>query len=173
MKHGQEKSDLFVVAKKPANKPGRLGAELVEPRKRTKGNMVEQHTCRTLRRASVTPRLNCVRQSCSRASSLITQGGSPVREIRPPGSVRGVPSNGHSYHDKVSDRKGIANQNGRPHKRVSEHHVDTEVKPVERDILAFIGQHCGRYPRSSSHFRPCSKAVDRNQVSPRRQWPLL
>src|SRR5260221_4849189 len=112
MKHGQEKSDLFVVAKKPANKPGRLGAELVEPRKRTKGNMVEQHTCRTLRRASVTPRLNCVRQSCSRASSLITQGGSPVREIRPPGSVRGVPSNGHSYRDKVSDRKGIANQTG-------------------------------------------------------------
>src|SRR5260221_4444811 len=94
MKHGQEKSDLFVVAKKPANKPGRLGAELVEPRKRTKGNMVEQHTCRTLRRASVTPRLNCVRQSCSRASSLITQGGSPVREIRPPGSVRGGPTTG-------------------------------------------------------------------------------
>src|SRR5258708_28210508 len=102
MKHGQEKSDLFAVAKKPANKPGRLGAELVEPRKRTKGNMVEQHTCRTLRRASVTPRLNCVRQSCSRASSLITQGGSPVREIRPPGSVRGVPTNGLSYRDSVS-----------------------------------------------------------------------
>jgi RNA-directed DNA polymerase len=31
MKHGQEKSDLFIVAMKPANKPGRLGAELVEP----------------------------------------------------------------------------------------------------------------------------------------------
>jgi hypothetical protein len=26
MKHGQEKSDLFIVALKPANKPGRLGA---------------------------------------------------------------------------------------------------------------------------------------------------
>ena len=48
MTYGQEKSDLFIVALKPANKPGRLGAELVEPRKRTKGNMVEQHTCRTL-----------------------------------------------------------------------------------------------------------------------------
>src|SRR5260221_9857170 len=115
MKHGQEKSDLFVVAKKPANKPGRLGAELVEPRKRTKGNMVEQHTCRTLRRASVTPRLNCVRQSCSWASSLITQGGSPVREIRPPGSLRGVPSNGHSYRDKVSNREEIATQPGPRH----------------------------------------------------------
>jgi hypothetical protein len=31
MKHGQEKSDLFIVAMKPANKPGRLGAELVKP----------------------------------------------------------------------------------------------------------------------------------------------
>jgi hypothetical protein len=34
MTHGQEKSDLFIVALKPANKPGRLGAELVEPRER-------------------------------------------------------------------------------------------------------------------------------------------
>jgi hypothetical protein len=25
MKHGQEKSDLFIVAMKPANKPGRTG----------------------------------------------------------------------------------------------------------------------------------------------------
>jgi RNA-directed DNA polymerase len=53
MKHGQEKSDLFIVAMKPANKPGRLGAELVEPRERTKGNTGEQHTCRTLSRVSV------------------------------------------------------------------------------------------------------------------------
>jgi hypothetical protein len=30
MKHGQEKSDLFIVALKPTNKPGRPGAELVE-----------------------------------------------------------------------------------------------------------------------------------------------
>src|ERR1700704_2256831 len=33
------------------------------------------------------------------ASPSNTQGGSPVREIRPPGSVRGVLSNGHSYRD--------------------------------------------------------------------------
>ena len=63
MKHGQEKSDLFIVALKPANKPGQLGAELVEPRERTEGNMEEQHTCRTLRRVSVSQRLNCVRTS--------------------------------------------------------------------------------------------------------------
>jgi hypothetical protein len=29
-----------------------------------------------------------------------TQGGSPVRESRSPGSVRGVLSNGHSYRDR-------------------------------------------------------------------------
>jgi len=31
-----------------------------------------------------------------------TQGGSPVRETRSPGSVRGVLSNGHSYRDRPS-----------------------------------------------------------------------
>jgi hypothetical protein len=36
------------------------------------------------------------------ASPSNTQGGSPVREIRPPGSVRGVFSNWHSYRDSVN-----------------------------------------------------------------------
>ena len=58
MKHGQEKSDLFIVAMKLANKPGRLGAE---PRERTEGNTGEQHTRRTLRRVSVSQRLDRVR----------------------------------------------------------------------------------------------------------------
>jgi RNA-directed DNA polymerase len=53
MTHEPEKSDLFIVAVKPANKPGRLGAELVEPRERTEGNTGEQHTCRTPRRVNV------------------------------------------------------------------------------------------------------------------------
>ena len=60
MKYGQEKSDLFIVAMKPANKPGRLGAELVEPRERTK-NTGEQRRCRTLSRVSVSQRLDRVR----------------------------------------------------------------------------------------------------------------
>ena len=63
MKHGQERSDLFIVALKPANKPGRLGAELVEPRERTEGNTGEQHTCRTLCRVNVSQRLDCVRET--------------------------------------------------------------------------------------------------------------
>src|SRR5258708_28663446 len=36
------------------------------------------------------------------ASPSNTQGGSPVRESRSPGSVRGVLSNGHSYRDRPS-----------------------------------------------------------------------
>src|ERR1700730_16807383 len=35
------------------------------------------------------------------ASPSNTQGGSPVRESRPPGSVRGAPSNGCPYRDSV------------------------------------------------------------------------
>jgi RNA-directed DNA polymerase len=61
MTYGQEKSDLFIVALKPANKPGLLGAELVEPREWTEGNTREQHTRRTLRRVSVSQRLDRVR----------------------------------------------------------------------------------------------------------------
>jgi len=105
MTHGQEKSDLFIVALKPANKPGRLGAELVEPRERTERNTGEQHTCRTLRRAKCVPEARlCTRsrEAASWDSSLTTQGGSPVRESRPPGSVRGAPSNGCSYRDRAA-----------------------------------------------------------------------
>jgi hypothetical protein len=112
MTNEQEKSDLFIVAMKLANKPGRPGAEPAEPRKRTEGNTGEQHTCRTQSRESVSQRLDLVRGAARGVSTLITQGGSPVRELRPPGSVRGVPSNGHPYRDEVSNRKGIANQTG-------------------------------------------------------------
>ena len=101
MKHGQEKSDLFIIALKPTNKPGRLGAELVEPRERTEGNMGEQHTYRTLRRIKRVPEARLCTRSCSWNSSLTTRGGSPVRELRPPGSVRGASSNGCPYRDRT------------------------------------------------------------------------
>jgi hypothetical protein len=99
MKNEREKSDLFIVAMKLANKPGRSGAESVEPRKRTEGNTGEQHMCRTQSRESVSQGLAWVRGAARGASTLITRGGSPVRELRTPGSVRGVPSNGHPYRD--------------------------------------------------------------------------
>src|SRR5260221_1551113 len=95
----QEKSDLFIIALKPTNKPGRLGAELVEPRERTEGNMGEQHTYQTLRRIKRVPEARLCTRSCSWDSSLTTPGGSPVRESRPPGSVPAASRNGCPYRD--------------------------------------------------------------------------
>ena len=63
MKNEQEKSDLFIVAMKPANKPGQPEAESVEPRERTEGNTEEQHTRRTLSRVNVSQRLDRVREA--------------------------------------------------------------------------------------------------------------
>jgi len=107
MKHGQEKSDLFIIALKPTNKPGRLGAELVEPRERTEGNMGEQHTYRTLCRIKRVPEARLCTRSCSWDSSLTTRGGSPVRESRPPGSVRGASSNGCPYRDRTPSKQPL------------------------------------------------------------------
>jgi hypothetical protein len=126
MTNEQEKSDLFIVAMKLANKPGRPGAEPVEPRKRTEGNTGEQHTCRTQSRANVSQRLDWVRGAARGVSSLITRGGSPVRELRPPGSVRGVPSNGHPYRDV---RREIGKELEREHElRRSAEEAETRTK---------------------------------------------
>jgi hypothetical protein len=114
MKHGQEKSDLFIIALKPTNKPGRLGAELVEPRERTEGNMGEQHTYRTLCRIKRVPEARLCTRSCSWDSSLTTRGGSPVRESRPPGSVRGASSNGCPYRDGLRSNGVVEKRYYRP-----------------------------------------------------------
>lgn len=63
MMHEQEKSDSPIVAEKRANKLGRPGAESVEPRGEAKGNMDRQRTHRTQSRASVSQRLDHVRQA--------------------------------------------------------------------------------------------------------------
>jgi len=54
MMHGREKSDLAIVAGKPANKAEGSAAELVERRAGTKGNADRLSTRRTQRRISVT-----------------------------------------------------------------------------------------------------------------------
>jgi len=59
----QEKSDPSIVAKKPANKLGQPGAELVERREGAEGNTVEPRTCRTPSRESVLQGLDRVRQA--------------------------------------------------------------------------------------------------------------
>ena len=63
MMHGMEKSDLAIVAMKPANKAGKPAAEWVEPRARTEGNTGQPHTRRTQSRCSVSQGLDRVRNA--------------------------------------------------------------------------------------------------------------
>ena len=63
MMHGPEKSDLAIVATKPANKAGAPAAEQGEPRAGTEGNTGHPRTHRTQSRASVSPGLDRVRQA--------------------------------------------------------------------------------------------------------------
>ena len=70
MMHGHEKSDLAIVAEKPANKAeqptaeastGASAAEPVERRAGTKGNAGQQSTCRTQSRTGVSQALERIR----------------------------------------------------------------------------------------------------------------
>lgn len=51
MMHGRGKSDSAIVAKKSANKAGPPATEGMEPRAETKGNAIQQSTCRAQNRA--------------------------------------------------------------------------------------------------------------------------
>jgi RNA-directed DNA polymerase len=62
MMHEPEKSDLSIVAEKPANNAEGSGAEPVERREGAEGNTVEHGTRRTLSRGSVFPGLDRVRE---------------------------------------------------------------------------------------------------------------
>jgi hypothetical protein len=62
MMHGHEKSDLAIVAVKPANKAERSAAELVERRAGTEGNAVWQSTHWTQRQVRVSQALDRIRQ---------------------------------------------------------------------------------------------------------------
>src|ERR671913_1504293 len=63
MMHGREKSDLAIVAAKPANNDGQPSAELVERRARAKGKADQQSTRRALNRESVSQALDRLRQA--------------------------------------------------------------------------------------------------------------
>src|SRR5262249_39931570 len=63
MMHGREKSDLAIVAGKPANKAEQSAAESVERRAGTKGNANQQSTFRTQSRISVSQALERIRQA--------------------------------------------------------------------------------------------------------------
>src|SRR5215471_13183031 len=63
MMHGPEKSDLAIVAGKPANKAEQSAAESVERRAGAKGNAGQQSTFRTQSRANVSQALERIRQA--------------------------------------------------------------------------------------------------------------
>ena len=81
MMHGREKSDLVIVAMKPANKAEgpsvarpaeeKHAAELGERRAGTKGNADQQSTYRTQSRASVSQALERIRQEASNCPAVI------------------------------------------------------------------------------------------------------
>jgi RNA-directed DNA polymerase len=62
MTNEPEKSDPSTVAARPANNSGRSETESAEPREGAKGNTIEPHMHRTLRRVSVSPGLDRVRE---------------------------------------------------------------------------------------------------------------
>jgi hypothetical protein len=95
MMHGHEKSDLVIVAMKPANKAkeptveasaGANAAEPVERRAGAKGNAHRQSTHWTQRQGRVTQALERMRQGLA----VWTRGRSRMRESRKYGSVRGA-----------------------------------------------------------------------------------
>src|SRR5918911_4423411 len=63
MMHGREKSDLAIVAAKPANNDGQPSAESVEQRAGAKGKADQQSTRRALNRESVSQALDRLRQA--------------------------------------------------------------------------------------------------------------
>ncbi len=61
--NGNERSDLAIVAVKPANEPGRLGEERVEPRAGAKGNAAGPHGVRAQERAASSSGIDRVRRA--------------------------------------------------------------------------------------------------------------
>jgi hypothetical protein len=98
--HGYRESDSPIVPTKPANKGRPQGpAEQGEGRGLAKGNVVQHTRSRTQRRGLLSQVLDRVRQAlCLR---VLTQGRSPVRSCRTPGSVRGALGNRRPYRDRV------------------------------------------------------------------------
>src|SRR5262244_1407312 len=76
MMTGPEKSDLAIVAGKPAYKAEQSAAESVERRAGTKGNANQQSTCRTQSRISVSQALERIRQAF--ASDSVIHARSPT-----------------------------------------------------------------------------------------------
>src|SRR5438874_7181331 len=84
MMHGHEKSDLAIVALKPANKAEQSAAESVERRTGTKGNADRQSTHWTQRQARVSQALERIRQvAVAHRSGGRREGEEPTARLCP------------------------------------------------------------------------------------------
>jgi hypothetical protein len=108
MMNGPEKSDLAIVAMKPANKAERSAAELVEPRAGTKGNAGQQSTHRTQSRVSVSQVLARIRQQCRQYSRWEPYAGKPHVRI-----CAGARGNSRPYRER-----GVSSSGTRPPSRL-------------------------------------------------------
>jgi hypothetical protein len=87
MMYGHEKSDLAIVAVKPANKAERSAAELAERRAGTEGNADQQSTYWTQSQARVSQALERIRQAfavthvCGKAARTDLCGGREVTRV--------------------------------------------------------------------------------------------
>jgi hypothetical protein len=102
MMHGGGKSDLAIVAAKPANEAERSAAEPVERRAGAKGNASQQSTARAQNRAC---RVTGAGAHTVRIKYIVpshTRGGSRMLESGTYGSVRGALSNERPYRDRSS-----------------------------------------------------------------------
>src|SRR5215475_6513947 len=82
MMDGPEKSDLAIVAGKPANKAKQSAAESVERRAGTKGNAGQQSTFRTQSRANVSQALERIRQAMAVTHPRWEPFGLPTSALR-------------------------------------------------------------------------------------------
>jgi hypothetical protein len=113
--HEAEKSDLAIVAVKPANNFWQPDAEWVEPRAGAEGMWISNaragrrtgQVCH--RRWTAYGKLQR-RTGLSNASPSNTRVGSRMRESRTYGSVRGARSNARPYRDLSSDSCGAMHQ---------------------------------------------------------------
>src|SRR6516225_6344268 len=121
MMHGHEKSDLAIVAVKPANKRRKstaaaVAAESVDRRAGAKGNTRQQSTCWAQNQARVSQALERIRQLLPSH----TRSGSRVRESRTHGSGRGTCDEAHvptatpaRVHHAARRRDGVAARGAR------------------------------------------------------------
>ena len=99
MMHGRGKSDLAIVAERPANATERSAAESVEPRAGAKGNASQQSTGRAQNRESRVTGAGAHTASIKYLMPSHTRGGSRMPESGTYGSVRGALSNERPYRD--------------------------------------------------------------------------